>query len=155
MMNIDSSYPHITMEQIEDAIKKAFKEHQKYTYMLCIGFVSRDDVDDNNILVVEHKAYNQNGNTIVLTKAGSRFHKYIREIEDKEDIQFERLTDEMMRRIQINCKIIFTDESGEFKNLYEDTTEPIRIPIPETYKGTAIYFNNQYGLCSFMPNCAI
>lgn len=155
MMNIDSSYPRITIEEIEDAINKAVKEHQKYTHMLCIGFVSRDDVDDNNILVVEHKAYNQNGKTIVLTKAGSRFHRHIREIEDKEDIQFERLTDEMMRRIQINCKIIFTDESGEFKNLYEDTIEPIRIPIPETYKGTAIYFNNQYGLGSFMPNCAI
>ena len=155
MMNIDSSYPRITIEEIEDAINKAVKEHRKYTYMLCIGFVSRDDVDDNNILVVKHEAYSQNNKTIVLTKAGSRFHKYIREIEDKEDIRFERLTDETMRRIQINCKIIFTDESGSFKNLHDCAPKFVTIPFPETYKGLAIYFNNQYGLCSFMPNCAI
>lgn len=118
----------LTMEELKSMFKKVCKEHLRYTYSMCIGFVDNRAIDDETVWIVKYDAFRQNGKSIVLTKAGSNLHKLIRQIEDEEDIRFDRLNDDTMRAIQQNCKILFTDEDGRYKSLLEPI-DPMKITM--------------------------
>jgi hypothetical protein len=112
----------LTPEKILDALRKAFKEHYKYTHMFCIGFIDTayyHEDSENTVWVATDKAPKQNGKKFVLMKAGSRFHKYLLDLEEKEDIYFERLNDDTMRKINSVSLVSFTNEDGSFHNIFK------------------------------------
>lgn len=116
----------ITQEELMAAFKKVLKEHLKYTYAFCIGFIDTSpykEDGDSHIWIADDDAPKQNGKRVVLMKAGNPFHKYLLKIEEEEDIHFERLTDETMREIVKGGLMLFTNEEGTLHNPFP--IEPI------------------------------
>lgn len=117
---------NVTLEEIMASCKKLLKEHKDYTYAFCIGFIDttyyKED-GDTHVWVSTENVPRQNGKPYVLMKAGSPIHKKLLKLEEEEDIHFERLTDETMRKINEYGVVIFTNEDGTYHNLFE--YEPI------------------------------
>ena len=113
---------NITLEDIMSVCKKLIKEHKKYTYSFCIGFIDitflKED-GDSTVWVSTKYAPKQNGKPWVLMKAGSLIHKKLLKIEDEEDIHFERLNDDTMRKIQERTLLTFTNEDETYHDLFK------------------------------------
>ena len=125
---------NITLEDIMSVCKKLIKEHKKYTYSFCIGFIDitflKED-GDSTVWVSTEKAPKQNGKPLVLMKAGCSFHKKLLKLEEEEDIQFERLTDETMRKINERTLLVFTNEDGTYRDLFDyDKFKSLSKPVP-------------------------
>jgi hypothetical protein len=101
---------------------------------------------DNTIWVSTEKAPKQNGKPWVLMKAGCSFHKKLLKLEEEEDIQFERLTDETMRKINERTLLVFTNEDGTYRDLFDyDEFKSLSKPVPIGYYPESKYytmFNN-------------
>ena len=105
----------ITQEELMAALRKVAKEHFKYTYILCIGFIDTShykEDGDSHVWVANDNAPKQNNKSFILMKAGSPFHKLLLKLEEEEDIHFERLTYKTMREILKDGLVLFTNEDG-------------------------------------------
>ena len=121
---------NITIEDIMNVCKKLAKKHREYTYSFCIGFVDttylKED-GDTHVWVSTKYAPKQNDKPWVLMKAGCSFHKKLLKLEEEEDIHFERLTDDTMRKINERTLLVFTNEDGTYRDLFK--FEPIYKPL--------------------------
>ena len=124
--------------------KKLVKEHREYTYSFCIGFIDTSYMEedgDSTIWVSTENAPKQNGKPWVLMKAGCSFHKKLLKLEDEEDIQFERLTDETMRKINEYTLLVFTNEDGTYRDLFDyDKFKSLSKPVPIGYYPESKYY---------------
>ena len=103
-------YSTLTPEQLNDALRKIFKKHLKYTSMFILGFAS--DLDDNTVLICG-SSYNDHRKPVIM-KPGGRLHKYIIEIENEEDIHFDRLD------MHTYATIIAADYANKTEHRYVD-----------------------------------
>jgi uncharacterized membrane protein YcaP (DUF421 family) len=86
---------------------------------------------DITIWVSTKYAPKQNDKSWVLMKAGCSFHKKLLKLEEEEDIQFERLTDETMRKINERTLLVFTNEDGTYRDLFDyDKFKSLSKPVP-------------------------
>ena len=135
---------NITLEDLMSVCKKLVKEHREYTYSFCIGFIDTSYMEedgDNTIWVSTEKAPKQNGKPWVLMKAGCSFHKKLLKLEEEEDIHFERLTDETMRKINECTLLFFTNEDGTYRDLFDyDEFKSLSKPVPIGYYPESKYY---------------
>lgn len=135
---------NITLEDIMSVCKKLVKEHREYTYSFCIGFIDTSYMEEDGditIWVSTEKAPKQNGKPWVLMKAGCSFHKKLLKLEEEEDIHFERLTDETMRKINERTLLFFTNEDGTYRDLFDyDEFKSISKPVPIGYYPESKYY---------------
>ena len=81
------TYSTLTPEQLNDALRKIFKEHLKLTYAFMLGFAT--DLSEDTILVSDGEI--KDHKKVIFMKPGSRIHQVFLDLEKAEDIHFERV----------------------------------------------------------------
>lgn len=100
----------LTIEQIQEVIPKLLKEHIYLTYKFCLGFIFW--AGPNTGYVAKNDTFNQNGKRFVLMEPKSRLHQIFLDLEKQEDIHFERLSIQTMRKILKTEPLPFCAEDG-------------------------------------------
>ena len=129
---MENEFNKLTLEKIEDALRTMLSPYRKYTDMMVFGFMPL--IQHNDIVWIVTGDITQDGKRIILIKPGSKVHKVIKELEQREHIHFDRLNEATMKLLNSKIACVFSDEDGVIKTF---EYEPMFFPYPFDYDAWA------------------
>lgn len=112
---MDKLYNALTVEDIQNALKKMYKATNKLKYegKYYLAFVSNLIWADRGTVYVLRGDYCIDGKPVILLQLEGDVHKRIVEAEKKYEIHIDRITQEMAQKMYQKLPIDYVDEDGK------------------------------------------